>query len=267
MLNLDNLIEKEIENGYGDVNARAKVCQDIVLKAISSGTLNRNVTIKGGVVMRSKTGNVRRATQDLDIDFIRYSLSDESIDYFIKKLNCLDGITKKRKGEIEELKQQDYHGKRVYLSISDSFNHVITSKLDLDVHNRLSINQEEYCFDIAFDDEGASLLINSNEQMFTEKLRSLLKFGSVSTRYKDIFDMYFLCQKLDKEKLLVCFDSYIYQDEEMRENDIQGILKRVNRTFSEHFYRRNLSETDKKWVDDSVDTVLETIVVFLEGLK
>jgi hypothetical protein len=38
------------------------------------------VTIKGGVVMRSITGNVRRATQDMDIDFIRYSLSDESID-------------------------------------------------------------------------------------------------------------------------------------------------------------------------------------------
>ncbi|WP_369127268.1 nucleotidyl transferase AbiEii/AbiGii toxin family protein [Treponema berlinense] len=45
---------------------------------------------------------------------------------------------------------------------------------------------------MAFDDEGASLLINSKEQMFTEKLRSLLRFGPVSTRYKDIFDMYFL---------------------------------------------------------------------------
>ena len=39
--------------------------------------------------MRSKTKNVRRATQDLDLDFIRYSLSDESIDAFISKLNFL----------------------------------------------------------------------------------------------------------------------------------------------------------------------------------
>ena len=31
-------------------------------------------------------------------------------------------------------------------------------------------------------------LINSKEQMFTEKLRSILKFGPLSTRYKDIFD-------------------------------------------------------------------------------
>lgn len=127
MLNLEELVDKEIENGYGDVNARAKVCQDIVLKAISSGSLNRNVTIKGGVVMRSKTRNIRRATQDLDIDFVRYSLADDSIDYFIQKLNCLNGITISRKGDVEELKQQDYHGKRVYLSIKDNFNHTITS--------------------------------------------------------------------------------------------------------------------------------------------
>lgn len=33
------------------------------------------------------------------------------------------------------------------------------------------LSQEEYCFDIAFDNEGASLLINSREQMFSEKLR------------------------------------------------------------------------------------------------
>lgn len=37
------------------------------------------MTIKGSVVMRSITGNVRRATEDLDLDFIRYSLEDESI--------------------------------------------------------------------------------------------------------------------------------------------------------------------------------------------
>ena len=78
MIDIDLMIKKEIENGYGDANAQAKVCQDLILKAIATSSLNKNVTIKGGVVMRSKTGNIRRATQDLDIDFIRYSLSRES---------------------------------------------------------------------------------------------------------------------------------------------------------------------------------------------
>ena len=69
MIDIDAMIQKEIENGYGDANAQSKVCQDLILKAISVSTLNRNVTIKGGVVMRSKTGNVRRATQDIDIAY------------------------------------------------------------------------------------------------------------------------------------------------------------------------------------------------------
>ena len=65
---------------------------------------------------------------DLDMDFIRYSLADEAIDSFIRKLNCLDEITIHRIGSIEELKQQDYHGKRVYVEISDRAGNKITSK-------------------------------------------------------------------------------------------------------------------------------------------
>lgn len=57
MINIDTMIRKEIENGYGDANAQAKVCQDLILKAIATSNLSRNVTIKGGVVMRSNLIN------------------------------------------------------------------------------------------------------------------------------------------------------------------------------------------------------------------
>lgn len=67
--------------------------------------------------MRSITGNVRRATEDLDLDFIRYSLEDESIRYFILKLNCLEGIRIEIKGnKIEQLSQQEYSGNVYILS-------------------------------------------------------------------------------------------------------------------------------------------------------
>ena len=119
-MNLSDMVNKMQELGYEPDDARARICQDIVLKALSKSTLSRNVTIKGGVVMRSMTNNIRRATQDMDIDFIRYSLSNESIESFIEKLNCLDGIEIKRIGKIEELSQQDYKGKRVHVHIKDS---------------------------------------------------------------------------------------------------------------------------------------------------
>jgi predicted nucleotidyltransferase component of viral defense system len=83
MANLEELVLSVRNEGYSEINAEAKVCQDIVLKAISKSDLSRNITIKGGVVMRSITGNIRRTTQDMDLDFIKYSLSDESIRKFI----------------------------------------------------------------------------------------------------------------------------------------------------------------------------------------
>lgn len=185
---LSELIEKTKDEGFDEENAQAKVCQDIILKAISNSSMKNNVTIKGGVVMRSISHNVRRATQDIDIDFIRYSLSDDAIQEFISKLNFTNILKITIVGEIEELKQLDYHGKRIYIHISDDSGDWIESKRDLGVHKDLSINQDEYCFDVCLDDNGASLLINSKEQIFTETLHSLLKFGSFSRRYKDIFD-------------------------------------------------------------------------------
>lgn len=264
MIDIDLMIKKEIENGYGDANAQAKVCQDLILKAIATSSLNRNATIKGGVVMRGKTGNVRRATQDLDLDFIRYSLSDASIDAFISKLNCLDGLTFKRIGEIKELKQQDYHGKRVYVQITDSKGFTIENKMDLGVHNKLDIEQEEFCFDIAYDDEGASLLVNSNEQMIAEKLKSLLKFGTLSSRYKDVFDIYYLSQYVNKDVMRMCFKTYIFDDPKMRENDLNGVLRRLSLIFKDKLYVSHLNSTDINWLEEDIDVVIAGIIAFIK---
>lgn len=66
---------------------------------------------KGGVVMHSISNDKRRATRDIDLDFIKYSLDDTSIINFIEKLNNnKDGITIKINGNIEKLHHQDYDG-------------------------------------------------------------------------------------------------------------------------------------------------------------
>ena len=78
-MHLMNEVDKIKNEGYSEANAEAKLCQNIIISAISKSSLNRNVTIKGGVDMRSLSGEVRRATQDIDLDFIRYSISEESI--------------------------------------------------------------------------------------------------------------------------------------------------------------------------------------------
>ena len=141
-MNLMDEVDKIKHEGYNEANAEAKLCQDIIINAISRSSLNRNVTIKGGVVMRSLSGEVRRATQDIDLDFIRYSISEESITLFVDKLNCLEGIQLKIGAPIEELKHKDYKGKRIYIEVSDTEGNVLSSKMDIGVHKDLDIEHE-----------------------------------------------------------------------------------------------------------------------------
>lgn len=72
-MNLREMMDDYSEEGLARPLAASRVCQDIVLKALADGPLSHNVTIKGGVVMRSLTNNNRRSTSDIDLDFIHYS--------------------------------------------------------------------------------------------------------------------------------------------------------------------------------------------------
>ena len=266
-MNINEQIDRIKEEDYNEANAEAKLCQDIILQMISKSSLSRNCTIKGGVVMRSLSQDTRRATQDMDIDFIRYSLEEDSIERFVSKLNEVGDASIKIIGRIEELKQQDYHGKRIHIEIEDETGTKLNSKIDLGVNKNMDIAQEEYCFDIGFDDDGASLLINSKEQMLTEKLRSILKFGPFSTRFKDIYDIYYLLDKVNEERLLQCFDTFIFADDGMRENDIEDILKRVRTTFEDKRYNERLETSRKNWLDVSNETVMSGIIDGLNAMK
>ena len=125
MANLEELALQVRNAGYSEINAEAKVCQD------------------------------------MDLDFIRYSLSEDSIRAFVSRLNCLEGITISITGDIEELSKQEYRGKRVYVTLEDDTEHAFLSKIDFGVHKQVQIEQDEYCFDVCLDEVGASLLIMS----------------------------------------------------------------------------------------------------------
>ena len=70
-MNIEEAIEKYQELGYEFEEAESKVCQDIILIKISQSKFSKNITIKGGVVMHSISNDIRRSTQDLDLDFYK----------------------------------------------------------------------------------------------------------------------------------------------------------------------------------------------------
>ena len=81
-------------------------------------------------------------------------------------------------------------------------------------------------FDFSIINLGANLLINFPEQIFTEKMKSLLKFNIRSTRYKDIFDFYYLIDNklLNKEKLEKYFKILIYDDKSINVNNVKDLI-------------------------------------------
>ena len=219
--------------------------------------------------MHSISKDMRRATRDMDLDFIKYSLEDNSIIRFIEELsNVDDGIKIEIDGEIKELHHQDYDGKRVNIELFDKYGNKLKTKLDIGVHKLLDIKQDEYCFDLSIINKSANLLINSKEQIFVEKIKSLLKLGFRSTRYKDLFDFYYLINntELDKEKLINCFNILIFKDETMRENNIEDVVNRLQMTFDSNAYRNHLSNPKNNWLDITIDNAIISVLKYIKSI-
>ena len=265
-MNLQELMDAYHEEGLTRELAASRVCQDIVLKAIAEGPLSRNVTIKGGVVMRSLTKNNRRATRDIDLDFIHYSWDDVSIREFVKRLNCISGIHIEMDDEITELKHQDYHGKSIEVKITDEYGNAVKSKIDIGVHKHMEIDQDEYCFDVCLDDNGATLLKNTVEQSFVEKLRSLLKFGANSRRYRDLYDMFYLKDLASDEKMSDMIRILIFDDSEMYENTMDEIINRLKNTFKDEQYLSRVSGSRQRWIDNDIHEISKGIVSYLQRI-
>jgi len=102
-----------------------------------------------------------------------------------------------------------------------------------------------------------------------EKIKSLLKLGFRSTRYKDLFDFYYLINKteLDKEKLMNCFNILIFKDETMRENNIKDVVNRLQMTFNLNAYRNHLSNLKNNWLDITVDDAIMSVLKYIKSLE
>ena len=238
-MDIYELVNKYAEVGYSEEDAIPKVAQDIVLIKIGKSKYSKNITVKGGVVMHNISKDIRRATRDMDIDFIKYSLEDKSIRNFIKELNNTDdGIKIKITGKIEPLHHQDYDGKRVYITLTDKNHYSISSKLDIGVHKYFDMKQDEYYFDFNIIDESVSLLINSKEQIIIEKLKSLLKY----------------------------IDILIFQDENMRENSLEDVNRRLTNILNNSRFQSRINTANNNWLEIPIKDVIDSVLEYFGGL-
>jgi predicted nucleotidyltransferase component of viral defense system len=254
-------------DGYSDDTAYAKIAHDIVLKAVHDSGFHDNLTVKGGVVMSSMTDAARRATMDMDLDFLRHPLANDAIRRFVSGLNRAAPCRIRISGKIETLRQQEYKGKRIHLVLTDETGLSIETKIDFGVHAGTDVEQTDRTFKVVIDNDEFSLLANPNEQIFVEKLKSLLRFGSASTRFKDIFDMYYLSTRVNHDAVRKLLQGYIFDDAGMRENAISDIVARLGRVFGNKTFMRALSKPANAWLDVPAGKATATIVAFISSLE
>ena len=269
MINLLESIDFYLQKGYEDAYATAKVAQDIILSKIANSNYRNNITVKGGVVMFNITKDKRRATVDIDIDLIRYSLEDKSILLLFDKLNQIDdGVKIIVNKKIKPLKHQDYQGKRVNIILKDSFRNQIETKIDIGVHKNLDIKQEEYMFNFEVFNNSMTLLINTKEQIFVEKLSSMLKHGIRTTRYKDIYDFYYLITEgnMDKSLLIKLINIYCINNIS-RINTTSDIVNEISRIFNNPNFLENIQNSRYNWIGENTNIVLNTILDFIKQLE
>lgn len=259
--------DKLVAGGYSDDTADAKIAHDIVLKAVRDSGFHDNLTVKGGVVMSSLTDIARRATMDMDLDFLRYPLANDAIRKFVSGLNRVAPCRIRISGKIETLRQQEYKGKRIHLTLIDEVGVTIETKIDIGVHTRTEVEQSDRSFKIVVDDSAVSLLVNPNEQIFVEKLKSLLRFGSASTRFKDIFDMYYLSSRTRRDVIGKLLKDYIFDDDKMRENTTPDIAARLGRIFRNKTFLRSLSKPVNAWLDVPAEEATAGIIAFISSME
>ena len=141
--------------------------------------------------------------------------------------------------------------------------------MDLSVHKYFELEQDEYIFDFDILKESVSLLINSPEQIVCEKLKSLLKFGIRSTRFKDIFDFYYLINNgfLNKDRLLKYINLLIIKDENISQNTINAITIRLKEILNNKMFFTRLNNARSNWVNIPVNDVIDNVISYFNSLE
>lgn len=253
--------------GYNLAEAQAKVAHDAILYAVHKSGFKENCTVKGGVVMCELTKTIRRTTMDIDVDFVRHSISETSLRRAVSHWARESGLEIAISGTIQDLRQHDYRGKRMHLDITDgSIKKPVRTKVDIGVHTHVAIRQDERLFGALSGETDATLFANSKEQIFAEKLLSLIKHGPLSTRAKDVFDLYYLAGEIDVGVLRDVIRELILTNKKCPVREPLEIVDAVDRTFQSKRFLRGMATAKANWLNVPPTTATAGILDFLRRL-
>ncbi|MCQ2795857.1 MAG: nucleotidyl transferase AbiEii/AbiGii toxin family protein [Bacilli bacterium] len=262
------LIKKTLQyylgKGMNIVEARAHAASDLFLYYTSQSKFKSSVTLKGGVLIYNLTGNARRMTRDLDIDFIHYPMNEKSIDNFLDEISRnKESVVFRRISELEKLSHDDYHGIWFKVRVTKG-----SEKLELDVdvgiHTYSVMEQKEIILGSSIDGKGKIVLTNSPEQIVIEKMLATYRLGLGSGRYRDIDDIYyFIRSKKINPKI---FKNYLEVVLKVKNITQDELIDRLEDVYKDRDFIKNYGDSIKKWSNVDIKVMSDAIISFLDSI-
>ncbi len=104
--------------------------------------------------------------------------------------------------------------------------------------------------------------MNSKEQIFVEKIIPIIKFGSLSTRYKDYYDLYWLIKNgnLNKDRVIKIMNDIIFNIRINNINSIEELINLIENILSNEKYLEKLNDRKNNWIEiDNIELKKELI--------
>ncbi len=94
-----------------------------------------------------------------------------------------------------------------------------------------------------------------------------MRFGVRNTRYKDVYDICYLSERVNMEQLKDCIQKYIFDDPTLRNvSDMKAVTTRIELMFTNPGYLRELHKSDKNWLDIPDEAALEKDLAFIKSI-
>ena len=81
-----------------------------------------------------------------------------------------------------------------------------------------------------------------------------------------MFDICYLSESIDKARLREYIRKYIYEDAALPVENINEIIRRVERVFTDRRFIKEINKSKKNWMDISEEEALEKDIEFVKSL-
>ena len=172
------------------------------LERLSKSKYKFNFVIKGGFLISSMIGIDNRTTMDMDTTIKGVPLKAEVIRNIVSEIINVevdDGIEFEIT-DISHIREEDeYENFRVHL-IANFGGIKNDMKIDITTGDAITPKEIEYLYPCMFQEESLRVLAYPLETILAEKYESVIKRNILTTRMRDFYDLYNLCN-LRKEDI------------------------------------------------------------------